>query len=92
MLPSVQTFSVTAVSLAAVLTLVVICARVIRWSRTGRVSAGRRLLLIETLPLDRMRRLQIVRCDGRELLLLTGGGADLVLDPAGASSTPSIVP
>ncbi|MBX6373456.1 MAG: flagellar biosynthetic protein FliO, partial [Acetobacteraceae bacterium] len=35
---------------------------------------GRRLALVEVLALDPRRRLVLVRCDGREALLLTGGG------------------
>jgi flagellar protein FliO/FliZ len=46
---------------------------------------GRRLALVEILALDPRRRLVLVRCDGREALLLTGGGQDALLGwlPAG---------
>ena len=49
--------------------------------RTGRVQGrpGRRLGVAEVIALDARRRLVLVRCDGRELLLLTGGGQDAVL-------------
>nr|WP_280863889.1 flagellar biosynthetic protein FliO [Falsiroseomonas frigidaquae] len=40
---------------------------------------ARRLALVEALPLDRNRRLLLLRCDGREMLVLVGGGQDLVL-------------
>lgn len=41
---------------------------------------GRRLALEESLALDPRRRLHLVRCDGRSLLLLTGGaGGDAVV-------------
>ena len=70
----------TAAALAAVLGLIYLSARGARWSRSGRFVPARRLQLIETLMLDRTRRLQIVRWDGREHLLLTGGGSDVILD------------
>ncbi len=37
------------------------------------------LALEQVLALDARRRLVLVRCDGRRLLLLTGGTQDLVL-------------
>ena len=40
-----------------------------------------RLAVCETLALDQRRRLVLISLDGRELLLLTGGPADLLLDP-----------
>lgn len=42
-------------------------------------AAGRRLKAEEVLPLDSRRRLVIVRCDGREALLLIGGPQDVVV-------------
>ncbi|WP_159999898.1 flagellar biosynthetic protein FliO [Roseomonas sp. 18066] len=41
---------------------------------------GRRLVLVESLALDTRRRLLLLRCDGRELLLVTGGPQDLFLN------------
>ena len=43
-------------------------------------SADRRLSIVETLPLDAKRRLILIRRDGVEHLLLTGAGADLVIE------------
>ena len=51
------------------------CARP-GWPRPG---AGRRSQQRETLALDRTRRLHLVACDGRDLLLLTGGATDVVV-------------
>ena len=45
----------------------------------GRSRPGHRLALAESLALDPRRRLLLVRCDGRELLLLTGGSQDAVI-------------
>jgi flagellar protein FliO/FliZ len=57
---------------------------VMRRLRLGGGAAGfgrkRRLALVETLALDNRRRLVLVRRDGREHLLLVGGGADLVVE------------
>ena len=62
------------VSLLAVLLLIVLAGRVARRTRfvSSGSSAGRRLAVQETLALDTRRRLILVRCDGRSLLLLTG--------------------
>jgi flagellar protein FliO/FliZ len=67
-----------ALALALVLALAWGAARALRGSRFV-APAGRRLQLAESLALDTRRRLLLLRCDGRELLLLTGGGQDIVL-------------
>lgn len=66
-------------ALGAVLGIIVLAGRGARMLRLARPTAGRRLILGEALTLDRTRRLQLVTCDGRDLLLLTGGGADQVV-------------
>lgn len=68
-------------ALAAVLALVLLSARLLRRFAPGAVpsSASRRLKLIEVLPLDTRRRLLLLSCDGRQILLLTGGPQDLVI-------------
>lgn len=65
-------------ALAAVLLPLWLLARALRGRQALR-GAGRRLRLEETLALDARRRLLIVRCDGRDALILTGGGQDLLL-------------
>ncbi len=60
----------------------------------GRFSAllpkgGGRLVTVQSLALDSRRRLHLVACDGRQVLLLTGGGQDVVvgwLPPAGEAA------
>jgi hypothetical protein len=42
--------------------------------------------MVEALPLDARRRLLLVHCDGRELLLLVGGPQDLVVSAAAAGA------
>ncbi len=69
----------TIAALLAVLALVVLAGRAARLTGLARASAGRRLVVQDTLALDRARRLHVVRCDGRDLLLMTGGGRDLVV-------------
>ncbi len=66
-------------ALGAVLGIIVLAGRGARMLRLARPTAGRRLILGEALTLDRTRRLQLVTCDGRDLLLLIGGGADQVV-------------
>ncbi len=66
-------------ALAAVLGLVLLAARWARSSGWAPASTGRRLAVLDSLALDRARRLQLIRCDGRELLVLTGGGTDLLV-------------
>ena len=65
-------------ALAAVLGLILAAARLLRASGMVPKHAGR-LQLRASLALDPRRRLLLVRADGREFLLLTGGGTDLLL-------------
>jgi len=83
-----QTILTAAAALGAVLGIIVLAGRGARMLRLNRPTTGRRLVLSEALALDRTRRLQLVLCDGRELLLLTGGSADQVVAwlPASQSS------
>jgi flagellar protein FliO/FliZ len=81
------------VTLAAVLALVVLAGQVIRrlgltpgLSHRMRAGPGRRLQMVEALPLDARRRLLLVHCDGRDLLLLVGGPQDLVVSAAAAGA------
>lgn len=67
-------------ALAAVLALVWLAARGAKQlGLAPRAAGARRLALAETLALDARRRVLLVRCDGREVLLLTGGGNDAVI-------------
>lgn len=67
------------IALAAVIGLVVLAGRVARATGLARSRIGQRLSLRETMAIDRTRSLRIVSCDGRELLLLVGGGSDVLL-------------
>jgi flagellar protein FliO/FliZ len=66
-------------ALLAVLALAVLVGRALRGTRLGGGVPGRRPRIAESLALDPRRRLLLVACDDRHLLLLTGGPADLVV-------------
>lgn len=46
---------------------------------TGATGTARTLVVEQTLALDPRRRLLLIRCDDRRLLLLTGGPEDLLI-------------
>lgn len=75
-------------ALAAVVVLIWLVSRGLR---AGGLASrqGRRLVLQEVLALDTRRRLLLLRCDGREVLVLTGGAQDAVLGwlPDAAAAT-----
>ena len=69
-------------ALLAVLALILLAGRLAKMTNVARILPCRprhsaRLRILDTLALDRARRLHIIRCDGRDLLLLTGGPSDL---------------
>jgi flagellar protein FliO/FliZ len=66
-----------AAALLGVLGALVLVLRGLR--ATGLARAGRRLAVEEAVALDARRRLVLARCDGRSLLLLTGGTQDQVI-------------
>ncbi len=61
-------------ALAAVLLLILLAGRLARLTRFARPrgAGGNRLALQDSLALDPRRRLLLVQCDGRSVLLLTG--------------------
>lgn len=65
-------------ALLAVLLLIWFAARVLRGGAAPR-GAARRLRIEEAIALDSRRRLVLVRCDGREAVLLLGAGSETVL-------------
>jgi flagellar protein FliO/FliZ len=68
-------------ALVFVLGLIALLAWAARRWRLGTMPAGaaRRLALVEVLPLDARRKLVLVRCDGREHLLLLGPDGNRVV-------------
>jgi len=72
-----QWFTVVA-ALALVLALLWLVARLAR--RGGLAAQGpRRMRVVEAMAVDARRRAVILRVDGREALVLTGGGQDLFI-------------
>ncbi len=65
-------------ALAVVIAALLLTGRAARRAGLG-TRAGKRLALEEALPLDARRRLLLLRCDGRALLVLTGGPQDVAL-------------
>jgi flagellar protein FliO/FliZ len=79
-------------ALAGVIGALVLVARGARAAGLG-MRAGKRMAMQEVLALDGRRRLVLLRCDGRELLLLTGGAQDVVVGWLGeAPPTPVVRP
>ncbi|MBV8616821.1 MAG: FliO/MopB family protein [Acetobacteraceae bacterium] len=82
-------------ALAAVLALIWGAAYLARaWGlgvRRPAGRAGRALCIEDALALDQRRRLVLVRCGERRVLLLTGGGADMVVGwlPSGQAGEPA---
>ena len=75
-----QTSLTAAAALAAVVVLILLAGRMaprLVLARGG--ASSRRLVVREATALDARRRLHLVACDGRELLLLTGGPNDVVV-------------
>jgi flagellar protein FliO/FliZ len=52
-------------------------ARLLRPALPGQDTAG--IQVLERVPIDSRRRLTLVRCRGREVLLLTGGPRDVAV-------------
>ncbi len=65
-------------ALAAVLGLILMAGKLARQAGLA-PQAGKRLRVEESVALDTRRRLILVRCDERSLLLLTGGSQDQVV-------------
>ncbi|MGG5807982.1 flagellar biosynthetic protein FliO [Falsiroseomonas sp. CW058] len=75
---SPATLLTAAAALAAVVGALVLLLRGLR-AAASRRGAGRCLAVEEAVALDSRRRLVLARCDGRRLLLLTGGAQDVVV-------------
>jgi len=80
MLDSISSVVTAIAAFAAVLALIWITARVARFSGFAQRPASGRLLAVEdVIALDTRRRLHLIRCEQRRVLLLTGGGQDVVV-------------
>ncbi len=80
MLDSVTSVLTAIAALAAVLALIWIAARAARVAGFAqRPGSGRLLIVEDVIALDTRRRLHLIRCEQRRVLLLTGGGQDVVV-------------
>lgn len=68
-----------AAALAGVIALILLAGRLARRAGLAPRQGSGRLRIEESIALDARRRLLLVRCDGRALLLLTGGAQDQVV-------------
>ncbi len=78
-------------ALALVLGLALLAGRLARRFGLDRPrAAGGRIAIVEQLALDGRRRLHLIRCDGQDMLLVTGAGGDLLLGawPAATAKLP----
>ena len=67
-------------ALAAVLVLIWLAGRLARFGGIAQRTTGNRVLAVQdTLPLDQRRRLYLVSCEQRRVLLLVGGAQDVVI-------------
>jgi flagellar protein FliO/FliZ len=67
-------------ALIAVLALIWLAGRMARSTGIARRAApGGSLAVLDVLALDARRRLHLIKCDDRRVVLLTGGGHDLVV-------------
>ncbi len=76
---SLSTILIGVAALGGVLCLILVVARGLRAAGLVQPQTGQRLKVRETLALDRTRRLYVIVCDKRELLVLTGGASEQML-------------
>ena len=80
---SLHSISTAVAALAAVVLLALVAARAVRAAGLARVSTRpggtARLTIEDTIAIDRSRRILLVRCDDRELLLLAGPTTETIL-------------
>lgn len=94
---SLNTVLSAGAALGAVLVLVMLAAHAARRFGLARPAPPRtrsqsRLAAQASLPLDRARTVHIVRCDGRDVAVLTGGPADLLLGWLPEPPAPALQP
>jgi flagellar biogenesis protein FliO len=66
--------------LVGVIALIGVAAKLFQFSGwRPKSGAGRTLILRESIALDPRRRMHLVQCGERRVVLLTGGGQDVVI-------------
>ena len=77
---TVQAILFVVVVLIGVIALIAAAAKVFQFSGwRAQPRAGQKLILRESIALDPRRRIHLVQCGERQVVLLTGGGQDLVI-------------
>jgi flagellar protein FliO/FliZ len=77
---TVQTMLLVVGVLVGIIALISVIARFFRFSGwSAQSGSGRTLVLKESIALDPRRRMHLVQCGQRQVVLLTGGGQDLVV-------------
>lgn len=67
-------------ALAAVLALIWLAGQLARFGGIAQRATGSRVLVVQdTLLLDQRRRLYLISCEQRRVLLLVGGAQDVVI-------------
>ena len=66
-------------ALVGVLALVLLSKRLLQPGSRWRPAMAGRITVLESRAIDTRRRLVLVRLDGREFLLLTGGANDVLI-------------
>lgn len=80
MFVSATTILTASIALAAVLALIFVAGRFARFGGLAQRPAGTRILVVQdVLHLDQRRRLYLISCERRRVLLLTGGPQDRVI-------------
>jgi flagellar protein FliO/FliZ len=80
MTDNVTTLLTSAAALAGIVGVILLIGRGLRYTSFGRARAsGHSLIVTDFVALDARRRLYLVRHGDRSVLLLTGGGNDLVV-------------
>ncbi|EHH68942.1 flagellar biosynthetic protein FliO [Gluconobacter morbifer] len=76
--------SLTAIAALFFIVVLVVCLRPLlnrlERIRAGRLNGEEPLALVGQMALDRSRRLSVVRYGAREVLVLTGGTQDVLMD------------
>lgn len=77
---SFTTLLTAVAALAGIVGIILLIGRVLRHtSIAGPKSSARLLIVKDTIALDARRRLHLIQLGERSVLLLTGGGTDLVV-------------
>jgi flagellar protein FliO/FliZ len=90
-----DTASLVTAALTALAALLAVVGALLLAGRAARAAGlgtrpGRRLAVEETLALDGRRRVTLLRCEDRHLLLLTGGAQEVLLGWLPAEPTPPV--